>query len=406
VRTIVYLNYTSIEQARQLNQLGSYLRDICSDRAGAFDRVVAILFPSGRRGYLRLAPHVELFDFDVPEVFGLKRSVLGGIADAMRGAAYFAFVVWIVTRYRPALIEATEPYVRGLMALMVSRLMRVPFAVQGSRDFDLDHALTGVVAGGRVFRSRTLAKWVERLVFRNADVLIADRRFYARYMLANGGRADRLVLGHVVVDSAYYSSPASRADPRPSLGLPQRPALLYVGRLAEDKRVLDLVHCLAEIRATHDVDLVLAGDGPLQHAMASLAEDLGVREHVHFVGPLSLDALPALMTSSAVILGPHMGLTLVEAALSGTPIVAYDWEWHGEVLTDGTTGRLVPFGDWRAMAAATVELLDDGQLGARLAAAARERCLSEHVHADVMQTYRQGIERLIGSYDGRPIDPR
>ena len=40
------------------------------------------------------------------------------------------------------------------------------------------------------------------------------------------------------------------------------------------------------------------------------------------------------------------------------PTVAYDWEWHGELVIDGDTGRLVPEGDCLAAASALAELLE------------------------------------------------
>lgn len=402
-RTILYLNYTSIEQARDLNQLGSYQTDICSDRAGAFDRVVAILFPSGRRATLDLGPAVTLVDFDVPEVLWLAKIRLAWVANALRGVAYLAFVLWTIARTRPCLIEATEPYVRGVMALVVSRLTRRPYAVQGSRDFDLDYQLSGIVAGRHVYRWRVVAKWVERIVLRNADALIADRRYYARYMLANGGDPRRLVLGRVIVDPVYYVGPDARPDALHQLNLEGRRLLLYVGRLAEDKHVMDLLHCLQEVRRTHNVDLVLAGRGPLQAAMEDLASAHAIRSHVHFTGALPLRVLASLMSQSAVILGPHMGLTLVEAALSATPIVAYGWEWHDEVITDRVTGRLVSFRDWRAMATATAELLSNRELARALGDAAREYCVANHDHDAVLQQYRTQLSAVLGASVVAPL---
>jgi glycosyltransferase involved in cell wall biosynthesis len=52
-----------------------------------------------------------------------------------------------------------------------------------------------------------------------------------------------------------------------------------------------------------------------------------------------------------------MGRALVEAALGAVPIVAYDYDWQREVVTDDETGYLVGNGDWMAMADRTECLL-------------------------------------------------
>jgi glycosyltransferase involved in cell wall biosynthesis len=82
-----------------------------------------------------------------------------------------------------------------------------------------------------------------------------------------------------------------------------------------------------------------------------------------------------MLTQAAVIAAPLAGLALVESALSGTPIVGYDVEWHSELLTSGEEALLVPYRDSDAMAAAICAVLDDPQLAARLAAGARARGL-------------------------------
>ena len=53
-----------------------------------------------------------------------------------------------------------------------------------------------------------------------------------------------------------------------------------------------------------------------------------------------------------------MGRALVEAALSGTPIVAYDVDWHSEFVSANVTGVLVASGDCEAMASAVLRMLD------------------------------------------------
>ena len=51
-----------------------------------------------------------------------------------------------------------------------------------------------------------------------------------------------------------------------------------------------------------------------------------------------------------VALCPYSGSTLVEAMLCSIPVIAYDVEWHAEIVIDDYTGFLVPFANIEALA--------------------------------------------------------
>lgn len=395
-RTVLYLNYASVAQLDAANQLEVYTQGICSDRAGTFDRVVALLFPVGRRGRLQLSPHVTLYEFDLPEIGWLARTGLAPLGRVIRWLAAIAFALALVWRYKVSYLEATEPYLRGLSALVISRLIRKPFGMQCQADFDLIYETTGEVHGGANFKWRRLTKAIEHMVFRNADVLVADRERYGRYMIENGGSASRLIVGRVLVDSIYYGDPSTRGDGKAALGVSGKRILLYTGRLAAEKHVLDLVQVLSDLRRRGlDVMLVMAGIGPLESELGHIARSLGVANELKLTGAVPVVALAQLVASADVSLAPYSGLSLVEAALSASPIVAYDWEWHREVVHDGVTGLLVPPEDWKAMADAVERLLEDEPLRQQLGHAARAFALQHHGPNAVLQSYRQQFERVL-----------
>jgi glycosyltransferase involved in cell wall biosynthesis len=82
-----------------------------------------------------------------------------------------------------------------------------------------------------------------------------------------------------------------------------------------------------------------------------------------------------LLRSATVVLSPLTGRALVEAALSGSVIVAYDVDWHSELVRPDETGILVPYRDTRAMADAVCALIADPARAARLGANARALAL-------------------------------
>ncbi len=149
-----------------------------------------------------------------------------------------------------------------------------------------------------------------------------------------------------------------------------------VGRLAPQKGQRHLIGAmpalLARIPRAH---AVIAGGGDLENFLLDLAEETGVAERVHVLGPRK--DVPALMHAMDVFAMPSIwegfGLVLLEAMAAGRPIVASRVATIPEVVVDGQTGLLVPAGDPLALAEALAQLADQPGLAARMGEAGRER---------------------------------
>ena len=111
--------------------------------------------------------------------------------------------------------------------------------------------------------------------------------------------------------------------------------LLFVGRLVEKKGVRYLLEALPKIIEAHpDAYLTIAGFGPEESALRRQAESLGIREHVHFLGAVPQERLPALYRRAAVFVAPFvatasgdqegLGLVTVEAVGCGCPVIVSD----------------------------------------------------------------------------------
>ncbi len=388
---VFYLSTGNIDLQLRRNGAWLYLKGECSDFEGFFDQVYGVSFPAGQRKSLAVTDRHLLIDFDLPAPWGWHRGALA------RQAAFLGWASRFIRRHRVSIIVAINPYIHGLNAYLLSRLTGVPYGIMITRDWDFDWATLRKLAFPTVFPSRRLEKVVERFVLRNADLAIADREHYCRYAVKNGARPDRAFHSRVVVDESYYGDPSLRPNVREQLGLAGGKLLLTVCRLQPDKLPDDSIRCLALVRAQGiDARLAFAGQGEMQPELAELAASLGVKEYVHFLGAQPLSILPALMTSADAIIGGNMGYVLVEGALSETPIVTYDYEWHPEVIKHDQTGAIVPYRDLRAMAHWTARLLCEPELASRLGKAARAFALEHHDQKAAMADYRRIYAEILG----------
>ena len=121
--------------------------------------------------------------------------------------------------------------------------------------------------------------------------------------------------------------------------------------------------------------LEIAGAGDYRPALERLAASLDLGERVRFLGRISEAEKRHLLRRSWGLLfaSPKegWGITNLEAAASGTPVVASNSPGIRESVRDGETGYLVPHGDSTAMAAAMGRLAADRELVARLGVQAR-----------------------------------
>ncbi len=397
-RRILHLVNGSIDATKWRNGLYYYgPNGLLGDLDGYFERVVAVFFLTRAFRSERITDRCELIDFHFDRVAFLEGLGLSMTRVVLNTIAHLVFSTWLSARERVGWVHVVDPYVSGPIGWVLSRLIGARLSVLVMSDYDLHFGVSGRPMYSRL-GSRRLEKLIERHVFRCAELVLADRLFYARYATNNGCDPSRVKVFPASVHQDFYLEPEAPCDARARFGLSEDDrVLLYVGRLHPEKHVLDLPEVLACARKVNPrTKLLVAGDGVLREELRERADELGVGEEILFPGPLDIENLRMAYASADVVLGTHMGFTLLEAALSGRPIVAYDWEWHPELVESGRTGVLVPFGDRFAMAAAAASILDDRDRARELGSAARRTALERHAMG-------RNVERLREAYLGLEV---
>lgn len=166
---------------------------------------------------------------------------------------------------------------------------------------------------------------------------------------------------------------APPGEVRRALGTGDARLILTVGRLTDQKRHRTLLNALPALLAHHDACLAWVGTGPLEAALRARAHALGVAARVLFLG--QRDDVPALMAAADLLCLPSYfeghPLVILEAMAAGLPVVAARSLGITETVCNGETGLLFPLDNAPVLAHTLARLLDDRQLAARLAAAAR-----------------------------------
>jgi glycosyltransferase involved in cell wall biosynthesis len=133
------------------------------------------------------------------------------------------------------------------------------------------------------------------------------------------------------------------------------------------------------LEAFPEVQVIFFGQGPLEDKLRRQARQAGLADRVTFAG-FRTD-LPQILPCLDLVVHPALmeglGISLLQAAGAGVPIVAVNAGGMPEVVRDGINGLLVPPGDSAALAAAIRRLLSDRPLMQRMGQAGRALVASE-----------------------------
>jgi glycosyltransferase involved in cell wall biosynthesis len=186
---------------------------------------------------------------------------------------------------------------------------------------------------------RFMARLAFSALYRRADRVVGVSRATCDYLT----RVDRAPPGKV---SLIYNCAAQRyfSDSEPvrqwstdrrRSGKPFR--FLLVGRLVEVKNHATILRALARVRARHaDVQLQLAGEGPLRPELEALTAELGLERNVQFLG-FAPQVRQLLLDADVFLLPSHSegcSISLVEAMASGLPALGSAVPGIAEVLGD------------------------------------------------------------------------
>jgi glycosyltransferase involved in cell wall biosynthesis len=221
---------------------------------------------------------------------------------------------------------------------------------------------------------RSRVRWVaDRLLHARTARFVVFTEAQRRRLAADEG----VPLERIAVIANGVAAPAtigSRDELRTALGLPRDAFVLYTaGRLAPEKNQRVAIEALAEARATGamDMHLAIAGDGALSGELRALANDLGLRDFVHFLG-FRRDAAALVRAMDLFVLPSlreRMPLALAEAMLAGVAVAITPWTGSDDIVRDGETGFVASGFDADAFAAAVMRAYRDD--GTRAAAARR-----------------------------------
>lgn len=173
-------------------------------------------------------------------------------------------------------------------------------------------------------------KWLNLFVLRNCDHVFFNSSYTQKETLKKITPKSHSIL-HMGVDQDIFK-PMSKIGSRKKLKLPQKQKIVFaIGRFVEKKGFEYLIEAMSLIK-TKDVQLLIAGFGPLEQKFKALVKENRLGQTVKFVGlvpnksvPLWLNACDVFVVPSIVDSGGEtetLGIVAVEGIACGKPVIA------------------------------------------------------------------------------------
>ena len=337
--------------------------------------------------YRRLAAHpeIDLFVYFQTDT-GLRKKTIVGYGDAIRwdiplleGYAYKILVnvspisgtlkPWaninptivrelLKTRYDGILINGYSS-VSDWLGFAAASVLRVPILFRGE---------VLVNSARRLISSRRCGDYFRRFWCRQLGAALAVSSGAKEYFAHYGVPATRVFWAPLAVDNEYWHRRADELRPereeiRASLGIPpDRPVLLLVAHLRDQKRPMDLLEAAARLKSR--ASLVVVGAGPLWDQVRQYRESRGLSS-VYLVGEKNQTELPQyyaaadifVMTSGVGEINP---LVVHEAMCFGLPLIMSDAiPSSADVILEAQNGYTYPVGNISELVERIERLLDN-----------------------------------------------
>ena len=243
------------------------------------------------------------------------------------------------------------------VGLLVKTLSRTGFSltIHGTDEFD-------DVAGQRI---------AQKIAAADRVVCISQFARSQLMRLSDPFHWTKLELCRLGIDTMRFS-PAQ--TPRP----PGSVRLLCVGRLAPAKGQLLLIQACAELLHRNlDFKLTIVGEGSQRTRLEACAQDLGLKNQIHFAGALNQREVQAELNRADIFVLPSLAegipVVLMEAMASGVPCVSCPVNGIPELIAHGQSGLFAAPGDAGSLAVQLERLIRNASLRGELARAGRLR---------------------------------
>ncbi|MBD3310418.1 glycosyltransferase [Candidatus Woesearchaeota archaeon] len=345
--------------------------------------------------------------------------------EVMDGVQIYRFSYFLPKKLQKLAYGSGIP--TNLRKSVLAKLQIVPFflaflmkTIKVSRKCDIIHCqwiasgFIGLLAGKftkkpvvvtvrRVGR-RGIMKMINRYVLKRADYVIFNSSYTQKESLKTA-RPETYSVIHNSIDTDKFRP--MKTDLKKELGIEGKKMIFSMGLLVEKKGFDYLLKAMPEVlKENKDAVLVIAGGGEQEKELKALSKELGIDDHVKFVGTVSAEKTPEYYNASDLFVlasivdskgeTETLGVVLMEALACGKPVVTTDVGGIPDVVSE-ECGYLVRPKDPGKLSEKINLLLSDKKKAENMGSKGRKRMLKffdwERSGNSTMEAYKKVLDK-------------
>mgnify|MGYP006425182691 CR=1 FL=1 len=310
----------------------------------------------------------------------------GGLSSSIKAFIYvlmqLIFSFFLTVRYEPDVINAHWLIPQGFSASIVGLISgrKVFVNIHGSDVFTLKHRV--IMPFKRFVLRHASEVVVNSSVTQKAAKQILDRKFS---------------LIPTVVDVEHFSQAFTLKKYRNR----DKFTVLFVGRLSEEKGVIDLLKAIKILKNRDKLwlHLRIVGDGPERKKLEEFVTKNNIEQYVEFSGWKQRDALVDLFGVADVFAGPSIttndgcveafGIVFAEASASGLPVITTNKGGMVDIVVHDETGFIVPEKSPTIIAEKIETLYGDPELCRKLGTQGHKRAVERYSRETIKGMYEK-----------------
>jgi 1,2-diacylglycerol 3-alpha-glucosyltransferase len=251
----------------------------------------------------------------------------------------------IIKRFKPDIIHIQDHFIICKSVVQINRDLKIP--IIGTNHF-MPENVTFLVPGQKMKKRSEILIWKAfSKVFNEVKVVTTPTE-----------TAARLIRSKLKVDTIAISSGINLESFNPSgdthkikekYAIPDKPVLLYVGRLDPEKHIEEIIQAVALAVKKVDFCFVIVGKGMSTTSLKQLTHKLDITDKVIFTGFVPDEELPYIYKLSRCFIiasiAELLSLATLQAMASGLPIIAVNASALSELVKDKVNGYLFQEGD-------------------------------------------------------------
>ena len=263
--------------------------------------------------------------------------------DLRMPTSYRSRLIQEIIDWKPDVVHSQCEFFSFQFAARISRITGAPI-VHTYHTLYEQYLTSYVVPSKRL--GEFVAKMFSRNRLRNVKTLVAPTLKVENALQGYGLHAPISVVPSGISLEQHHQrlSPEQRRQMRQSLGVGEDDrVMLNLGRLGGEKNLGELMELFAQARQHNDkLKFLIVGDGPVREDLQRQAQRLGVAEHVIFTGMVDPSQVQNYYQLGDIFVSAStsetQGLTYIEAAANGLPLLCRQDDCLADVLQEGQNG--------------------------------------------------------------------